>query len=279
MLCALLALAGCNKGDGSMTEEQFCQQYASIECSKVSAFCSFNPMSCEPVRVNACREFASRVKGVGHQFNPGNTDRCLKKLEEAYRSLPIGAVMLKAVDETCARVFEGTAKVTEACAADYDCAGGLICDKNHCGVEKVVASRSGCANIGERCPAGEFCTNDSGLFLCVKRLDLGATCSLSRPCAESLRCRTSCVPRLDTQGACSEDDDCLSGYCNRYVTNRTCGLGLTFSPESPSCIAYMGAPDGGTPMRGNNEVGDGGAEAAASTDSAPAAADAGLATD
>jgi hypothetical protein len=257
-----------------MTEVQFCDEYARIECSKVAAFCSFNAANCEPARVNACREFAGRVKGVGHQFNPGNTDRCLKKLEEAYRTLPIPAAMLKAVDSNCARVFEGTAKATEACTADYDCAGGLICDKGHCGTEKIVASGGGCANIGERCPSGEFCTTTGGIPLCAKRLGQGATCSLSMPCAESLRCRNSCVPRLDTMGDCTDDDDCLSGYCNRYVVKRTCGLGLSFSPESPSCNAYMGVPDGGLPGRGTNEVtdagtsADGGAPDTAAADSA-----------
>jgi hypothetical protein len=124
----------------------------------------------------------------------------------------------------------------------------------------VVSSLSGCANIGERCPAAEFCTNDTPtqIFMCLPRIAQGAPCSLSHPCAEGLRCRDVCVPKLDTQGECAVDEDCQSGYCNRYVTKRTCGLGLTFSPESPSCVAYMSVPDGGTPMRGTNEVVDAG---------------------
>src|SRR5438093_4663540 len=137
---ASLAMAGCNRGPAAMTEEQFCAEYARIECSKVAAFCSFNPASCEPVRTSACRASAGRVKGAGHEFNPDNSDRCLKKLEEAYKALPISAAMLKAVDDACTRVIEGTAKSNDACVQDYDCAGGLICDKGHCGVEKIVAS-------------------------------------------------------------------------------------------------------------------------------------------
>ena len=106
---ASLAMAGCNRGPAAMTEEQFCAEYARIECSKVAAFCSFNPASCEPVRTSACRASAGRVKGAGHEFNPDNSDRCLKKLEEAYKALPISAAMLKAVDDACTRVIEGTA--------------------------------------------------------------------------------------------------------------------------------------------------------------------------
>lgn len=251
-----LSVAACNQSGATKTEEQFCQEYARIECSKVSTFCSFNPATCEPVRQAVCRQNAAQIKGVGHQFKPDNTDRCLKKLEEAYQTLPIYAAMLNAVDDACARVFEGLAKPAEACVHDYDCANGLICDKGRCGTEKIVASLGGCANIGERCPKGEYCSNATGIFLCTKRMTEGTSCALSTPCAEELRCRNSCVRRLEIQGACLDDDDCLSGYCNRYVSNRTCGVGLTFSPESPSCFAYMSAPDGGVAGRGPTQVAD-----------------------
>jgi hypothetical protein len=257
LVCAVsVAGTACIKQQESRTEEQFCQEYAHIECGKVAALCSFTAANCEPARVAACRTFAAQLKGAGHEFNAAHTDACLKKLGDAYMTLPNSATMLKAIDDTCARVFEGTAKVTEGCMADYDCAGGLICDKGHCGVEKIVSSGGLCANPGERCPKGEFCTSATGVFICTKRAPLGMSCSLSVPCEESLRCRTTCVPKLDTQGACDQDDDCISGYCNRYVSTRTCGLGLTFSPESASCTAYMGNPDGGLPGRGTNEVAD-----------------------
>jgi hypothetical protein len=249
------------------TEEQFCQEYARIECSKIAPFCSFNPDNCEPARVNACRVAAAQLKGVGHQYNAANTDACLKKLGDAYMIPLITATMMKGVADTCARVFEGTAKVTEACVADYDCSGGLICDKGHCGVEKIVSSGGLCANPGERCPKGEYCTSATGVFICTKRAAAGVACALSVPCEETLRCESAvCVPRLDTQGACTQDDDCISGYCNLYIPNRTCGVGLTFSVGSPSCIAYMGNPDGGLPGRGPNEVADAAPDVVAAPD-------------
>jgi hypothetical protein len=98
------------------------------------------------------------------------------------------------------------------------------------------------------------------LYMCMPRLPEGSPCSLSRPCASNLRCRGTCVQRLPIMGACADDDDCQSGYCNEFVTTRTCGVGLSFAPESPSCRAYM-SPDAGTPARGSNEVADGGADA------------------
>jgi hypothetical protein len=244
-----------------MTEEGFCQEYAKIECNKIAAFCSFNPTTCEPIRVQACRTAAMSFKMSGHQFNPSNTDACLKKLDAAFATLPIRAPILKELDDTCSRVFAGVGKMTDACLADYDCASGLICDKGRCGTLRVVPSLSGCANIGERCPTAEFCTNEnpSMLFMCMARLPEGSPCSLSRPCGDGLRCRTTCVRKLPIMGACTEDEDCESGYCNEFVSNRSCGVGLSFAPESPSCLAYMSA-DGGTPVRGSNEVPDAGVD-------------------
>jgi hypothetical protein len=248
---AVLAL-GCNRGDSGLTEEQFCEEWGRIECDKVAAFCSFSAANCVPSRAAACRDFGARIKGGQRQYNAANTEACLKKVEEAYKTLPISAATLKGVDDTCARVFAGTVKSNEPCVAEYDCAGTLVCDKGFCGVEKVVASRAGCANVGERCPRGEYCSNASttGLFLCIPRTPLDSPCTLSTPCLEDLRCRNTCVRRLGIQEPCLEDDDCQSGYCTRYVTNRTCGVGVTFSPESPSCLAFVGAADGGSPSRG-----------------------------
>jgi hypothetical protein len=260
VFCALVALlAGCNRGDPPLTEEGFCQEYARIECGKVTTFCSFDPASCESVRVQACRGNAARLKAGGHSFNPGNTDRCLKKLEEAYRTLPINAMMLQAVEEVCDRVFEGTAKMLEPCIADFDCVGGLICDKGKCATEKVVPPRSQCANFGETCSKGEYCTNASGSFLCTPRQDRDAPCSLSQPCKEEYRCVTTCQPRRTIGEACASDDDCLSGYCNRYLDMRTCGPGLTFSPGSATCLAYMSG-DASVPVRGPTSGGDGGTD-------------------
>src|SRR4051812_34920727 len=235
-------MSACGSGSSGMTEEKFCAEYADIECAKVATFCSFSAASCEPIRVNACREFAQRSKSGGRQFNPAKTDACLGELRHAYGLLPISATSLGQVDATCSRVFEGRAQMGETCAVAFDCHEGLICDKGRCGVEHTVAGGAGCANIGERCPKGEYCTNATGIYVCTRRLDPGATCSEAAPCIETYRCRSMCLPRLEVGTKCTSDDDCESGYCNPYVlpgTTRTCGPGLTFSNQAPSCLAYM----------------------------------------
>jgi hypothetical protein len=255
ILC-VLAAAGC-KTTEPMTEEKFCQEYARIECGKIADLCTFNPASCEPIRVEACRMAAARLKGGGHQFNPDNTDECLNTLEGAFKNLPIKADKLQEIDDACARVFAGVAKVTDPCTIDYDCAKGLICDKGHCGTLKVVPSRGGCANIGERCQPEEYCTNENPnmLYMCMPRLVEGSACSPSRPCTTGLRCRDTCVRKLPIAGACTDNEDCETGYCTEFVPNPTCGIGLNFATGSPSCLAFMGVP-----VRGPNEVADAGTD-------------------
>ena len=253
--CAVIGLgAGCIRGEATMTEEQFCQEYARTECTKVAAFCLFSADSCQPVREAACRDWAGRLKGGGHQYNAQNTDACLKKLSDAYQVIPITAATFKGVDDTCARVFAGTAKALQPCSVDYDCADGLVCDKGACGTAKTVASGAGCANIGERCPQGEYCSDAStGHLLCTKRQALGMPCAATQPCLEDLRCRSTCVQRLPDGMSCATSDDCVNGYCNPYLDPPLCANGLTFAPQSPSCVAYTGAAAadaGGSPTRG-----------------------------
>jgi hypothetical protein len=254
---ALVALAGCQKSETPLTEETFCAEYARIECGKVAEFCSFNPATCEPARVIACKAEAVTRRGTTRTFAPGNTDACLKKLEEAFRSQLITGAMLTAVDQACARVYQGSAKALEPCQADNDCLGGLICDKGLCGTEKLVPAGSQCSNIGERCQPDEYCTVSSpnGPWRCLRRAAEDAMCSREVPCLPTLRCRTTCSKRLANGDECQADDDCLSNYCTRYVSRRTCGTGLSFSPESPSCFAYSPG-DGGVPGKAPNTTAD-----------------------
>jgi hypothetical protein len=249
VIAALGAAAGCTFGGSDMTEERFCQEYAHRECEKVATFCSFTAASCEPVRETACRERAAQSKTASRMFNAANVDACFAALTAAYQALPVTAAKLKTVDDACGRVFQGVTKAGESCTNDFDCAGKLVCDKGRCGTASVVGSGGGCANIGESCPKGEYCSMATGIYLCTPKQKRSMTCSQTQPCAEGLRCRDTCDLQYDIGMNCAVDDDCQSLYCNPAPagTVRTCGPGLTFSAGAYSCTPYMS----NAPSRGN----------------------------
>ena len=246
---ALGAVCGaCAIGAKDRTEAQFCDEYGKRECLKVAAYCSFTASACEPVRVAACRERAAASKTAARQYNAGNGDLCLDALDKAYATLPIDAARLAALDTTCQRVFQGSAHAGDDCSIDYDCDGKLVCDRGRCGSSKVVAAGAGCANIGETCPVGQYCGVFRELPTCVARVAQAAACDANHPCLEALLCNGTCAPRLEMGAPCTADQECLSGYCTRYVapSARKCSVGLTFSPDAPSCLAFLGGADAGS---------------------------------
>lgn len=251
---ALAALGGgCSKSDDpGMTEEQFCQEYGKRECAAVIPLCAYTAASCESVRVKDCQARVGVWKtatGGNRPFRAGNAQACLDKVKEVYGTMPITGLAQRGLDETCARVFQGTAKSLEACAVDLDCDGSQICDKKLCAEKKPVAAGAFCANPGEICVAGESCKagGASAVLQCSKRKAVGEACSTADPCLETLRCTGTCAEKVALGVMCLQGEDCSSGYCSPF--SQKCSGGLSFAEGSDSCRAYMGvavaAPDAG----------------------------------
>ena len=235
----ILSSLSCSK-DEDMAETEFCPEYARTECATVGERCvAATNEACIATRTTACEQRAAAWKAGGRPFSGKNAAACLEKLKSTYALSTINAENLRALDDTCSRVYPGTAPANSACTVDHDCAGSLICDKMLCGARKVVAAGAGCANVGEQCPAGQICKlGPQSLRLCQARQAAGMPCSASEPCLESLRCDgTSCVARLKTSEACTQDGDCESSYCDPY--RMICAPGLAFALGSDSCRAFM----------------------------------------
>src|ERR1700740_3540712 len=99
-LAALAALAaGC--GGKSMTEDEFCKEYAKRECAKVADTCGFATTVCEPVRVSACQAMAAASKTGMRKFNADSAGKCLDQVNAAYASFPVIAAKLQALDLAC----------------------------------------------------------------------------------------------------------------------------------------------------------------------------------
>jgi hypothetical protein len=248
-------LAACQSADAPMNEDGFCAEYARRECQALVNSCVLPAADCERVRKGVCLQEAQRSRTDVRAFRPENVDACLAKVTETYSQSVITPTLMKALRMTCSRVFAGRAKQNETCMVDEDCDAPLICDKRRCGVMRMVAAGANCGNPGELCPAGEYCRQSDGFWVCTRRKESDGLCGEAEPCFETLRCRGTCVPRLPLAANCEADDDCLSGYCSPHVSPKVCAPGLQFALGSPSCRDYFGqsggAPDAGAAADGS----------------------------
>lgn len=238
-------LAGCGSEPGPLTQTEFCNRYAQHVCDGVSPACLVTPASCTAGRLADCTELA-RIN-AGRDFNPANADSCLNKVNSTYGKLKQGSVALNAVEiqamnEACADVYRGTVLANGPCTSDAVCLDGLTCDmaKGFCGTSKLVAHGAGCANVGETCPSGSFCSAVTGVWLCLGKAGLGGACNDANPCLENLRCAAgTCVVQLGIGEVCAADQDCNTGLCEPYA--RKCAQDVRFANGSAACVA-MGGP-------------------------------------
>jgi hypothetical protein len=245
---ALAILASCGDDPKPLTPSQFFQERAAIECAAISAACLMPESTCMAGRqAQYATEYQSAVAAFPpRDFIPSNADACLDKVSKVYGKLDQGAVALPgsdyvALQAVCAAVYRGAKQANETCAGDLDCVDGLICDKGFCGTPSLVAPGAGCANIGEYCPTGSYCSSATGVWLCSAKVPALGYCDDSTPCLEALRCSAgTCVARLGIGEACTSDLDCSgSGFCEPYALK--CANDIRFANGTAACIAMGGS--------------------------------------
>jgi len=230
--------------DSPLTPSGFFQKRAEAVCSAVAFACLITPSSCTSARMVEYKAVYEDAFSKSRTFIPSNADACLSKVRDTYGKLTQGSVALKAADyqamETvCANVYRGAGVPKGACLVDVDCLSDLICDKGYCGTYKLVSKGAGCANIGESCPQGSYCSNANGVWTCADKVGAQDNCAAS-PCLESLRCVGSvCSVRLGTGESCQSDSECTSGFCEPYLGK--CASDIRFASGSAACIAMGGA--------------------------------------
>jgi hypothetical protein len=245
IVLSVVALAGCGSQPGQLTQLEFCNKYAQTVCAAVEPACLITEASCTAGRLAECSGQAQESVSAGRAFNPANAEAYLNKVNAAYGAkggaFSIGKLEWQALTQARDNVYRGPIAANGVCAVDADCLDGLICDKQYCGKEKVVAQGAGCANIGETCPPGSYCSSATGVWMCVSKVVLGGSCAAS-PCLENLRCAGGiCAQQLGFGELCSADQDCESGdsgsrgFCEPYAAK--CALDVQFSNGSAACIA------------------------------------------
>ena len=214
-------LAGCGGGGSSkpLTETDFCNQKAEAEC-QVSDRCVTDKDACKADRMTVCTTFVSDAKASGTRFfTEGNVSNCINKTTSVYaKTAPITPTDMNDVSDACNYVFQGKAKVTEACTVKSH-----ICDKGLCAPKVTKNSGDLCGNPGEICNTGSFCMMNGATYMCMARVASGMACNTSTPpCLESLRC---------------------ASYCDPYAGNK-CDPGLSFAVGAPVCNDFGGSGSG-----------------------------------
>jgi hypothetical protein len=247
---ALAALASCGNDPSPITPNDYFKQRADIECAALSSACLMPEATCTAGRqTQHATEYQNAVAAF-RTFVPANAEACLAKVREVYGKIGAGAMAITGTEylalvAVCANVYRGASAEYQACQSDLDCNEGFICDPKgdgfgYCGTPKLVGPGAGCANIGEYCPTGAYCSNGTGVWLCTAKVTTQGACTSTNPCLEALRCSAGvCVARLDIGEACASDGDCSSGFCEPYALK--CANDLRFAPGSPACTAMGGS--------------------------------------
>lgn len=241
---ALAALASCRDEPKPLTPNQYVEQRAEIECAAISSACLTPMATCIVGRQTQHATEHQNAIGSFREFVPASAEACLDKVSDVYGKLNQGAVALAgseylAMQAVCADVYRGTKAAYELCASTLDCEAPLICDKGFCGAAKLVDPGAGCANIGEYCPPGSYCSGATGVWFCSPKVAAQGYCDDATPCLESLRCSANaCTARLEIALPCASDGDCASGFCEPYALK--CANDIRFASGTPACIAVGG---------------------------------------
>jgi hypothetical protein len=244
----LLLFAGCSGGSSApSTTADFCTQYAAAIC-QISTNCGVPLATCTSHQESVCEATAASATSDGMRvFTPGNVGDCIGKLKAAYGSTnPITPSTMASIDLACNYVFQGKGvQLTSSCTTQFDCAGttngSIICDANlHlCATSTSAALGAQCGNAGQVCAQDSYCApNASNVLLCVAEGMSGDSCATA-PCNHSFRCAAgTCTDLVEAAGTCTTNSDCASAapYCNPYTNPPTCGTGLQFAAQSPSCL-------------------------------------------
>lgn len=243
-----LSMAACSsttEADKYASVDSFCSEKAKQEC-QVAAKCAATTDACLSARKTQCTSDAASAMSSTRQYRSANAQACIDKTHDTYsKDGTITPGDLKALRDTCGRVFQGTQKALQTCVSTYDCEGSMICDKMLCAMPNSKSKGSGCASAGDQCEAGSYCSEAGAASVCLGKKASGEQCNATLPCLEDLRCNNVCGTRFATGVACATDDDCASGapYCDPAINK--CDAGLIFAPGAAACKASTLSGDRG----------------------------------
>jgi len=223
-----------------------CADVATQECQVTTRCVTITTEACTAARKKLCLDAGSAAIAAGRRYNSAGAQGCVDKAKATYASDKsiVTPKDLADLEETCQRVYEGSADKAGACTRDYDCASSRVCTVGHCGDKTLKGKNDGCANPGDVCDPSQnlYCQPQTGTSTCVVRAVKGEVCTTAIPCEVGLRCVGTCQDGAAPGASCSRNEDCgtAAPFCDPYAGG-ICTPGLTFSVGGSDCRAFTGA--------------------------------------
>jgi hypothetical protein len=267
-------------------QSDFCTAVAKAECLEAPN-CGVDPTQCETWRTSQCNRGIVIVPltppsdTLSRTYTPDKAKASVDALNGAFGNAQIKYQPdLQKLIDTCEAVFAGNAGNGATCTSNYDCTqNGEICAsvpgqaQAACATPTMKQQGSVCADPGDQCATGNYCSNASGTPKCVAAGTSGGPCMANDQCAgNTLHCaNNACAARVMAGGSCSSNDDCdpSAPYCDPDVDK--CAVGLGFLNGSFDCNGFLlgqNLPDGG-PTVGDSGGGNDGGTMEAATGDAP----------
>jgi hypothetical protein len=259
----------------------FCSGLADAECTKAAGYCGVDVTACKTARTAKCNSLAAGTASQTAEVDPftavtssrkytsGSVPDCLNATKSLYdQQAGITAAQFKAQQDKCNLVFQGSGTMSSACTSDFDCSGGLICDKTVCAPKTPGTAMSFCNSPGQTCDDSTYCGAPSGAGnrVCTARPGSGQACSnggagtgggggggdggtgggggtssIAIPCASGFTCANAvCTTAFASGAACTSSEQCATAASLCDPSINKCDSGLLLGGGSAACKYYGG---------------------------------------
>jgi hypothetical protein len=256
----------------------FCVAVAAAQCQSpdggegIPGLCGITAATCEAAAQSGCLSNANKaLEDPTRTFNQTNAPACITATSEVYGSSQISAADLTQLATICNAVFAGNQPIGGKCATTASCAqsvdGGALADGGGpavicapvspgskellCASAIAVLAGGFCANPGDVCPTGTYCSGSPAT--CEEGASVAGTCTQVKGCAAGGFCdidegATSGVCKVGggIGSACMTSANCgtTASYCDTNVPPMggsgagSCEEGLSFAVGGDDCKAF-----------------------------------------
>lgn len=243
---ALVFACSSAPADPYPSSDAYCSARATEECAVAAGACAIPSASCKNARHELCMASAGTAIGQGRTYTSDKVQPCIDKLHSVYAKTPITPADLADAEDTCQRVFQGSAANGAPCSTDYQCSGTAICTKGACGNKVTKNPGDFCGNPGEVCGGDSYCSATVPAK-CTPNESVGQSCTVDVPCSTTaspaLRCLSgTCQAVLEAGGKCVSNADCdpkSVPYCD-VDNGNICDDGIRFAVSNKGLCSHYG---------------------------------------